>query len=141
MLRMQFFGEIKIYRNDKHLDKFPTRKAHLLFCYLVWRRQQCHSRNVLTGLFWQDSPEEQARKCLRTTLWRLKMLLEPEPDPERPWLIVENDDICFNAESDYWLDVEEFENSLSRLTPDTFGENGHPDEQTLHTLTRAVELY
>ena len=142
MLRMHFFGQVRVYRDDNYLDKFPTRKAQLLFCYLVWHREQCHSRNVLTGLFWQDSPEEQARKSLRTTLWRLKKLLGADPNPEQPCLLVDNDDICFNTESDYWLDVEEFEKNLSQLPPHAMTEgDSHPDEQTLHALTKAVELY
>ena len=75
VLRICLFGTLQIYRGEKCLNKFPTCKTRDLFCYLVLRRQRFHARNTLAGLFWSDSPEEQARKYLRNTLWRLRSSL------------------------------------------------------------------
>jgi DNA-binding SARP family transcriptional activator len=138
---MIFFGQLRVYRGDRLLDKFPTRIAQHLFCYLVLRRQHCHSRNMLTGLFWRDSPEEQARRRLRTTLWRVRSLLGAD-NSEEAHLSIENDDICFNTGSNYWLDVQEFETSLSGLESGAFNMKSERfDEATLRSLERAVELY
>jgi len=143
VLKIQLFGQLQIYRGEQYLDKFPTCKARDLFSYLVLRRQRFHSRTTLADLFCSDSPEEQARKSLRTTLWRLRNSLELGGKPPGMYLIVENDEIRFNTGSDYWLDVEEFEDNLSAApflgTLDAGSEHG--DEQRFRHLTRAVELY
>lgn len=143
VLKICLFGQLRIYRGTQCLDKFPTCKARDLFCYLVLRRQRFHSRNTLAGLFCSDRTEEQARKNLRTTLWRLRSTLEPGGKPPGIYLIAENDEIRFNTDSDYWLDVEEFEANISASpflgTLETVAEHG--DGELFSRLTRAVELY
>lgn len=113
-LTIHLFGQLRVYQSQRRLIKFPTTKTQKLFCYLVLRRHHCHARSVLASLFWGDSPEEQARNCLRTDLWRLRRLLEPEREPAGKYLIIENDDVCFNTDSEYWLDVQEFERMASQ---------------------------
>ena len=142
-LRIYLFGQLRVYRDQVCLDKFPTWKAKNLFCYLLLHRQHCHARNVLASLFWGNSPEEQARKCLRTTLWRLRSLVEPDREPKAICLIVDNDEVCFNTDCDYWLDVEEFENGLSAsqfLSASDAGV-GRVNGEAFNSLTKAVELY
>jgi DNA-binding SARP family transcriptional activator len=142
VLRINLFGQLRVYRGDKPLDKFSTRKAQYLFCYLALHRRHCHSRNALAGLFWIDTPEEQARKCLRTTLWRLRSLLGPTETTSEACLHVENDEICFNIDCDYWLDVEEFEKCLARSSQGSENTQANQiDSQTISALARAVELY
>ncbi len=137
-LRIQLFGQLRVYQGERCLNKFPTNKAQHLFCYLVLHRQRCHSRNVLAGLFWGDSPEEQARKCLRTSLWRLRSLLEPDRNLQGAYLIIENDEICFNTHTDYWLDVEEFE----RLADSRWQmADGSPNQDATSHLQSAISLY
>jgi DNA-binding SARP family transcriptional activator len=142
-LRIHLFGQLQVYLGERYLNKSLTRKAQHLFCYLVLHRQNCHSRDLLAGLFWGDSPEEQARKCLRTSLWRLRSCLEPDGSPKGTYLVIENDDICFNSGCDYWLDVEEFEKGLAAvqlpIAPDV--DARYLDHEMLSTLTRAVALY
>src|SRR5262245_165204 len=143
VLKIHLFGQLRIYRGNQCLDKFPTCKARNLFCYLVLHRQRYHSRNTLAGMFCSDKAEEQARKNLRTTLWRLRSSLEPGGKPPGMYLIAENDEIGFNTDSDYWLDVEEFEDNLSTSpvldTLDTVAQHG--DEEMFSDLTQAVDLY
>ncbi|MEW5988631.1 MAG: BTAD domain-containing putative transcriptional regulator [Chloroflexota bacterium] len=108
-LKIHLFGRLRLYRGERSLDRFPTVKAQHLFCYLVLRRRQSHSRQALAALLWGDKPESQARHCLRTTLSLLREFLEGNGDTR---LIRENDHLGFNTDSDYWLDVEAFEAGL-----------------------------
>jgi len=48
----------------------PTAEA--LFAYLVLFQNRSHRREVLVNLFWKERPYNKARRCLSTTLWRLK---------------------------------------------------------------------
>jgi DNA-binding SARP family transcriptional activator len=141
-LRIYLFEQLRVYRNDEELAGFPTAKAQHLFCYLILRRNRCHARGVLAGLFWGDSPEEQARKALRTTLWRLRAFLEP-PGSEGSYLIVNNEEIGFNRGGDYWLDVEEFERRLvPRLQIErAIGNTGPPDQEGFCSLSDSINLY
>lgn len=138
-LRIRLFGQLRTYRDDRRIHELPPRKEQHLLCYLALHRQHCHSRSVLAGLLWADRPEEQARKSLRTSLWRLRKFLDQGANPAEAYLLTENDSVCFNPRSDYWLDVEEFENSVAKKGAlDTAGARGR---ELIDHLTRAVELY
>ncbi len=60
---------------------------------------------------WGDYPENKARGCLSTTLWRLRRVLEPENVTQGTYLLTTYaDEVGFNWDSDFWLDVAVFEN-------------------------------
>lgn len=91
-----------------------TRQAQALLAYLLLERRGNHSRKRLLGLFWGDLDEDRARRCLRTSLWRLRRALEPDPIPSGTYLVTTDaNEVGFNWESDYWLDVEVFRDRLS----------------------------
>ncbi len=80
-----------------------------LLAYLVLFRR-VHAREVLLDLFWGDYSEDRARKCLNTAIWRLRKALEPESVPRGTYLITTSiGKIGFNRQSNYCLDVAEFE--------------------------------
>lgn len=132
-LRICLFGSLRLYRGEQCLDPLLTRKTRELFAFLVLHRQRAHTRDTLAGLFCGDSLEEQARKTLRTTLWRLRCSLEPAGEGPGRFLLVEHDSISFNTASSYWLDIEAFEAALAA--------GRGPGDEGLSQLTRAVELY
>jgi len=138
-LRIRLFGQFRPCWVDGSPHELPPRKEQQLLCYLLLHRQRWHPRSVLAGLFWADSPEEQARKSLRTSLWRLRKFLGQGANPAEAYLLVENDSVCFNTRSDYWLDVEEFEHTVTRKG--LLGTAGTRGQDILDQLTGAVELY
>jgi DNA-binding SARP family transcriptional activator len=142
-LRIHLFGPLRVYRTEKLVTDLPTHQAQRLLGYLLLYRSQVHFRSTLSSLFWGDSPEEQARKCLRTTLWRLRSFLEPDAMSKGTYLVVANDEICFSARDRCWLDVEEFEYRLARLPPiEAIDTGARPTEHELiGNLAKAVELY
>lgn len=135
-LRIYCFGSLRIEYDGQPLPPFPTQKVRSLLAYLLIHRHSPHGRTRLAGLFWSDMPEEQARRNLNTTLWRLRRLLEPPPIPPGTYLLAEGDTLAFNSASHYWLDVDEFR---SRIEVAKSQPPSAPAE--IQNLQAAVELY
>lgn len=136
-LRIHTFGGFRVYRGDELIDDFPTRKAEILFCYLILNRHRFHPREVLARLFWGESEPKNAKHCLSTTLWRLRRTLESNPSANT-YLLVERDQIRFNPESNYRLDSEEFEEKIRRAEGVKRADLSEPQ---VTALDEAVELY
>jgi DNA-binding SARP family transcriptional activator len=136
-LKIRCFGALAVERAGRPVC-FPTRRAKLLFAYLVLHRERPRLRDVVLGTFWGDEPDAAARKYLRTELWRLRRCLEPCGTPRGTYLHIGSDEIGFNTASPYWLDIEAFEGRIR----DAGAEPGEriTAEQT-HGLEEAVELY
>jgi len=117
----------------------PTLKAQALFYYLIATRQP-HSREKLATLFWGDTPEPQAKGSLRQALYELRRTLGPE-DPSSPgYILADGGVLSFNTDSDYWLDVEEFERRVPGA--ETSGLEARAQrEPDIEDLRQAIELY
>jgi DNA-binding SARP family transcriptional activator len=90
----------------------------LLLAYLVLHSGRKHARETLAGLFWGDHPDERARACLNTALWRLRAVLEAPGTPRGTYLQTSHGgEIGFNRDSDYWLDVDVFEQQVAGALP------------------------
>ena len=113
-LRIHLFGGIRLWRGDRELTAFRSRKVALLLAYLLMDRTRLHGRVELATLLFPEQGEARARANLRTTLCHLKKLLHGEGGPGEPHLRITPQAIGFNPESDYRLDVEEFEALLER---------------------------
>jgi DNA-binding SARP family transcriptional activator len=142
-LKIHLFGQLRVYQGEQGVMKFPTSKTQDLLCYLLLRRHRPHSRSLLASLFWPDNTEEQARKCLRTTLWRLRYALESDRELPHTYMIADKDEICFDTHSDYWLDIEEFEQCLAPSPALGLPASSESRRESDHQrrLTRAIELY
>jgi len=135
-LRIYCFGGLRVEYNGQPLPPFPTQKVRSLLAYLLIHRHSPHSRTRLAGLFWGDMPEEQARRNLNTTLWRLRRLLEPAPIPPGTYLLAEGDTLAFNCASNYWLDVDDF-----RARIETAKSQPPLSMAEIQHLQAAVDLY
>lgn len=112
-LYLSLFGDIRVVQNNQHSDMTHTTQA--LLSYLVLQRHRKHPRKLLAGLLWGDSSEERAQAALRTALWRLRQVLEPEGTPRGTYLTGQARDVGFNRASKYWLDIEIFETQLTAI--------------------------
>jgi DNA-binding SARP family transcriptional activator len=139
ILRVHMFGGLVIHRDDWPHTARLTRGAEALFSYLILERQRSHARDTLAGLFWGDMPDDRARNCLNTALWRLRRILEPDPLHRGMYIqTTPAGDVRFNAASDYWLDVAVFEDTLARLLvvpPEQL------DTEAARQLDAAIGLY
>lgn len=135
-LSIYLFGNLKVVRNDNEPVKLrPSAKS--IFAYLLLQRQSHpnnpgHRRENLVDSFWADNDEQHARRCLSTTLWRLRRELEPQDTPRGTYLLTpDTGEIGFNFGSDHWLDVIDFENKIRQGMSLLVEEMGPADAQIL----------
>ena len=119
-LEIRLLGGLSLTLEEKPLTRLGTQKTRALLAYLLMHPGQMLAREQIASLFWGDFPQERARHNLRQALHTLRQVITS-------YLIVEPESVAFDAESDYWLDVEEF----SRLNA----------ESSIESLTAATELY
>lgn len=74
----KLLGGPVITRPNGDMLRLPTRKSEAMLAYLVERRQEAISRDVLAGLLWPYSAEEQARASLRQEISVLRKALGPK---------------------------------------------------------------
>lgn len=133
-LRIHLFGGLQVSRGEQALPGFPTQKSRGLFAYLALNHGRSHPRSTLVGRFWGDSPESVARKNLRTDIWRIRAVLEPQGVEPGSCLSVCHDEVALSPAVHHWLDIEEFENRLDQAA--------HADDDHAAVLLRAaVDLY
>jgi DNA-binding SARP family transcriptional activator len=134
-LTLHLLGQVSIRRGQKPLAGLPSRKAEALLIYLACTRRPA-AREVLADLLWDDRPQDQALANLRTLLSGLRRALGQA-------LVVNRDSIAFNHKSDYWLDVEAFEQQIADsrlLMADEPSATGNPPSAIGH-LQSASDLY
>jgi DNA-binding SARP family transcriptional activator len=138
MLEIHLFSTGRVHYFDQSLVGFPQQQPFLLFCYLILNRGRPHHREPLAATFWGEYPPEKARKYLRNALWRLRQALQQIGAVPDEYILIDEDSIAFLTASQYWLDVEVFEQTLNSVQhisgPKLSGD--HAEE-----LTRAVSLY
>jgi predicted ATPase/DNA-binding SARP family transcriptional activator len=115
MLYIHLFGHLRLFDGSQPL-KFSARPKVLpLWAYLLLNRAKPVPRDALAFLLWPDVLEDVALTNLRRHLYELRRLLPPD-SKDAPWLLSQSDVVQWNIETDYWLDVAEFER-LSESPP------------------------
>ncbi len=136
-LKIDLFGSIRVFHADVEVKITKTVKA--LLAYLLLHRHRLHHREVLADLFWGDFPEERARNCLNTALWRLRCALEPGNIKKGTYLITSSGgEIGFNNESDHFLDLAAFEEQVPRVLKKPVR---NMDAEDAHQLENTLKLY
>src|SRR5512146_2273513 len=123
VLTLRLLGKPQVTLAGQAVTGFISAKAQALLFYLAVTARP-HTRRALAGLLWGDMPEAQASKNLRNALSNLRSLVSP-------CLLISREQVVFNLEYPYWLDVQIFQSALE-------GDMGKKDLETLH---QAVELY
>ncbi len=104
---------MQVWHEGRTLDTQPIHGVQALFAYLVLHRTRSHAREVLSNLFWGEHTDARARSCLSTALWRLRHVLEPEGVTRGTYLVTKRSgEVGFNCDSEHWLDVAAFEETL-----------------------------
>jgi DNA-binding SARP family transcriptional activator len=101
---MKLLGGIDIRAGGRRIV-FPTRHAVLMFAFLAVEKNTPQTRNKLTGLFWGDRGEQQARGSLRQTLYRIRRSLEWV---DREAVVANSRSVSLRPEL-VWTDVEALE--------------------------------
>lgn len=137
-LEIRLFGGLEIRRAGRLLPSLPSRYSRNLLAYLVLNPHRRIERDVLCGQIWGDRTDRQARKVLRTALWQIRSVLEPEEEDEGTVVHTEGDRIGIPGTGSVWIDTDVFEECI-RAVPGP--EDGSLGESHAERLSRAVTLY
>ena len=138
ILQVVLLGGVHLTHNNWLTQATLTREMQTLLAYLLLHRHRVHPREILAGIFWAEHSQEKARRALNTALWRLKKALEPEGIPAGTYLSSHAEEVGFNDQSQYWLDVEVFERETLHLMTCSTQTAGEPHVQALE---KVLELY
>jgi len=137
-LSIRVIGPLQVSVDDRQIKALESVKVGALLAYLAVEADRPHRREALVGLFWPEYPEESARHNLRQALFNLRSILDDQ-HTNPPYLLIRRDAIQFNRESNYFLDVDLFnqyftsEEDLSQLEEDS---SNHASN-----LEKLVKLY
>ncbi len=138
-LQIALFGCVRVTHDNWLTEIRLTRDIQALLAYLLLQRHRTHSREVLAGMFWGEHTQEKSHGSLNTALWKLKKLLEPKGIPAGTYLISNHShEVGFNQESQYWLDVEIFEEKTNYLLDSGWQT---VNESHAHELAKSLEFY
>lgn len=98
-LRIQFLGRPRILRNGQPVE-LPGYRPLALLAYLVLSRRAYSREHLIDLLF--DGPDD-PRAALRWTLTKLRKSIGEE------FILTNREEVSFNHQSDYWLDISAFE--------------------------------
>ncbi|HXQ32590.1 MAG TPA: winged helix-turn-helix domain-containing protein, partial [Anaerolineales bacterium] len=116
ILQVGLFGGVRATHNNWMTEIQLTRENQGLLAFLLLQRHKVHSREILADMFWGEHSQQKARGSLNTALWKLKKAIEPEGIPAGTYL--KNSypgEVGFNKDSQYWLDVEIFEQGINKI--------------------------
>ncbi|MFN2256459.1 MAG: AfsR/SARP family transcriptional regulator [Candidatus Promineifilaceae bacterium] len=138
-LSLRLLGSFEAQLDSDGAVESRAKRIEALLAFLATESGHAHRRELLVGLLFPDMPEEQARTNLRQTLTRLRRAInDGESDP--PFLLVSREATQFNPESDYSLDIEDFEKLLKGCQAHRLERNA-ACENCNQRLAEAVELY
>ena len=127
-LELKLLGTPQISIDGRAVHEFVMRKAKAMLIYLAVN-QQAVNRATLAGLFWPDVAEVYAKNSLRRVLPNLRQLVGPH-------LQIDRQQVAFDRQAPYWLDVEIFTTTLA-----AFSMIAEPTALDFDRLAQAVTLY
>jgi len=137
-LRLALLGAFQASLDGRPLTHFASDKVRALLAYLAVEANRPHSREALATLLWPGWPQQKALYYLRNALSGLRKLLE-ERQANTPFLWITHDTLQFNASSDYWLDVTEFQRLVALPRPQALDVPAEAD--WMAGYAQAVDLY
>jgi len=114
VLHIRMLGFFQVLRNQEILT-WPTQKSKALFQILLVEPGRFVPTDQLVEYLWPDFPPRKAQNNLWVTISQLRRVLEPDlpPRARSSYIRKEGEGYRFNAESNYWLDCDEFTKHLA----------------------------
>ena len=112
MLRLSLLGAFHVTLRGHPPPQFHTNKVRALLVYLALEAGQVHERATLVGLLWPEMPEAKALNNLSKALGLLRRALQ-EDAQATPYLLTSRQSVHFNPDSNFWLDVAEFQDGIT----------------------------
>lgn len=140
-LEVRLFGGLRLNSGGIDLPPLPSRNAEALFSFLVLHRNQCVHREIICSHLWGDKPEAEARKALRTALWRIRCVIEPD-DPDRGTFIrVEPHRVGFRPSHGKQVDVDVWQLADAADIRSTGGSGNRLSSNEVAQLQAAARVY
>ena len=130
MLKVFTFGEFAIYKEDKKIESFKSRKAMELFKFLLLNKNKKVPLLDIYDIFWPGFDDESARLNLNTTLYYIRKQLDISSEE-----LGIKEDYCLFSMKDIYIDFEEF----LKLYDEAFKEK--EINRRLFLLLKAATLY
>lgn len=130
MLKVFTFGEFAIYKEDKKIESFKSRKALELFKFLLLNKNKKVPLLDIYDIFWPGFDDESARLNLNTTLYYIRKQLDISSEE-----LGIKEDYCLFSMKDIYIDFEEF----LKLYDEAFKEK--EINRRLFLLLKASSLY
>ena len=110
-MKIRLFGSFQVHLNEAPITKFESNKVRALMAYLVVESQEAHRREKLAAIFWSEMSGRRANSNLSQALYSLRQKIQDHlANP--PFLLRTRETVQFNRVSDYWLDIEQFNQNL-----------------------------
>jgi len=113
---IHLFGKFSMEYNGEALRGPVSPKVQELLSYLLIHRNRPRPREALAALLWGDISTDKSKKYLRQALWHLQTALRPHNSAEADHiLLVEDNWVQLNTNSEIWLDVAVLEEAFVTL--------------------------
>jgi len=113
-LNLSFLNTFAADLDGQPISQFRSANNQGLLVYLALNRDEPQPRDVLATLFWPEETEKKARHNLRQGLYHLRTILSDTKSSGEPFLSVTRQTAQFNLQSDYSLDVQQFQEAIDR---------------------------
>lgn len=138
-LDVRLFGGLRLARDRTELPSFATRKAAVLFGFLVLHRGQFLHREVICARLWGDHSDAESRKALRTALWRIRCVIEPDDADRGTFIRIEPHRVGFRSDDAVRVDAWELADAAEVRPSDETG--GRLSLADVARLRDAARLY
>jgi DNA-binding SARP family transcriptional activator len=106
-LRITLLGSFAVSLDDEPVVDFHYEKARALLALIALEPDHAQSRERIAGMLWPDVDEGQARRLLRTVLYRLRVAIhDDEVTPS--FLLVTRDTLQLNPDASVDVDAVTF---------------------------------
>ena len=111
-LALSFLGPFTATLDGVLITGFESVKVRALLAYLAAEAGRSHQRETLATLLWPDWPQQSAMSNLRYALADLRKNIG-DRQAQPPFLLITRESIQLNRDADVWVDVLEFEATIS----------------------------
>jgi DNA-binding SARP family transcriptional activator len=109
--RIELFGGLWVQHAERVITRFPTQKTAVLLAYLAYHPQHPQPREALIEQLWPEIDPDAGRSSLRSALYSLRQLLEPEEGAAGNLLIASRSTVSLQPAA-FTTDVAEFRAAL-----------------------------
>jgi hypothetical protein len=130
-------GPVEIYREFSRplaADAWATRRARDILCFIASRRHRRASKDTIIDTFWGETEMSIIEKNFHPTISHIRKALNSNQPFKQNFILYRDGDYQLNPELSYRIDVEEFDQLVTR------GENARRARQfdDVHELTNKL---